>query len=124
MLDDWTNEILNQLAQVHHCHSHGGSRLRYVVDGRDRRIRVTGEPLESERMRGCFAIDGKSRSGERGSAERTEVDGAESMPDAIGVARQKFARAKQVMRECGGLRRLRMGMSRHHRFQIPSRQIE
>ena len=41
------------------------------------------------------------------------------MPDTIGVACQKFARAKQVMRERGGLRRLRMRMRRHHRFQIP-----
>ena len=40
------------------------------------------------------------------------------------VARQEFRGRQQVVRQRGRLRRLRVGVGRHHRLQVPRRQIQ
>ena len=55
--------------------------------------------------------------------DRPEEPG-ERRPDPRGIPGQKFGGGQQVMRERGGLRRLRVGMGRHHCFQVPRGEFE
>ncbi len=140
MLDDCTNASDNRknpnsrvdhssrscvsFPQIHHPHRHRSGGFGHVIDRRDRRVGIFGQSLKPESASRVFAIDRESSGSQCGRAHRAQIDVDERVLDARRVTRQKLARAQQIMRQRSRLRRLRMGMGRHHRVQMLPRQVE
>jgi len=85
-------QILHQLAQIHHRHRYCRRRFGQVVNGRDGAVGVLRQPLEAQEPRRHVPVDGKGGSGDGARAQRAQIHACESRLDARRIARQEFGR--------------------------------
>lgn len=94
------------------------------IPGRDGIECIFHEPLEAERTRQRLPIDREGRAGERACSERADIGARPGVGEAAVVAFERLRDAGEIEAVGDGLRRLEMGVARHHHVPETESSVE
>ncbi len=103
------HHFLGEAREVHGADGGGGQRLQHEVAVGDGIQRIGGGPVEAQRLRRGFPVDGEGGAGQRRRAERGFVQPRAGIPQAAAIPREHLHIGHEVMAERDRLRGLEVG---------------
>ena len=115
-------QVLHELAEIHHGYRHASGCFGEVIDRSDGSVEFSARASKPSRRAVTSRSIGKPVVVMAQAPSGSQVDVRKGSPDARRIPRQKLGAGQQVVSQRGGLRRLGMGVRRHHRLEMIRRQ--